>query len=124
MASAIRRKYGAARFASQNFGVDGMAVLAASLLVGAAIAWMDNRPNWDDTGVTAFALLLTGGVMGLLVPRRPWLWAISIWMWLPAWNIAKARAVTPGMVAWLIVLAFPMAGALLGTLARRKLARA
>lgn len=114
----------AKRFASQHFGVDAMAVLVASLLIGAAISWMDNRPHWDDTGVTAFALLLSGGAMGLLVPRRPWLWAISIWIWLPAWNIVTAGAVRPGMIAWVIVLAFPMTGALLGALVRRTLARA
>jgi hypothetical protein len=114
----------ASRFASQHFGLDAMAVLAASLLLGFAISWMDNRPNWDDTGVTAFALLLAGGAMGLLVPRRPWLWAISIWLWLPAWNIAKNGAIRPGMIMWLIVLAFPMAGALAGTFVRRRLARA
>jgi hypothetical protein len=114
----------ASRFASQHFGVGALAVLAASLLVGFAISWVDNRPNWDDTGVTAFALLISGGAMALLVPRRPWLWAIAIWISLPAWNVAKAGALQPAMAAWLIVLAFPMAGALLGTLVRRKLARA
>jgi hypothetical protein len=113
----------ATRFASQHFGLDAMAVLTASLLFGFAISWMDNRPNWDDTGVTAFALLLTGGAMGLLVPRRPWLWAIAIWLWLPAWNIAKAGAIQPAMIFWLIVLAFPMAGALAGTFVRRRRAR-
>jgi hypothetical protein len=113
----------ATRFASQHFGLDAMAVLAASLLLGFAISWMDNRPNWDDTGVTAFALLLTGGAMGLVVPRRPWLWAIAIWLWLPAWNIAKTGAIQPGMIMWLIVLAFPMAGSLAGTFVRRRLAR-
>jgi len=114
----------ATRFASQHFGLDGTAVLIASLLFGFAISWMDNRPNWDDTGVTAFALLLTGGAMGLLVPRRPWLWAIAIWLSLPAWNIAKNGAIRPGMVMWLIVLAFPMAGSLAGAFLRRRLARA
>lgn len=98
--------------------------LALALLFGAAIAWVDNRPNWDDTGVTAFALLLSGGVMGALAPRRPWLWALAIWIWLPAWSVARAGAVRPGMIAWLIVLIFPMAGALLGALVRRRLSRA
>jgi hypothetical protein len=69
-------------------------------------------------------LLLTGGAMGLLVPRRPWLWAIAIWLWLPAWSIARAGAIRPGMIMWLIVLAFPMAGSLAGTFLRRRLARA
>jgi hypothetical protein len=105
-------------------GTVEIAALVAALLLGFAISWVDNRPNWDDTGVTAFALLLSGGVMGLLAPRRSWLWAIAIWVWLPAWSIVRAGALHPAMAAWVIVLAFPMTGALLGTQVRRKLARA
>jgi len=112
------------RVASKRFGTIEMAALAASLVLGFAIAWVDNRANWDDTGITAFALLAAGGVMGLLVPRRPWLWALAIWIFLPGWSIAKAGTVHPGMAMWLIVLAFPMAGALAGALARRGLAQA
>ncbi len=101
-----------------------MIALVVALALGAGIGWMDNRPGWDDTGITALALVIAGALMGSLFPRRPWLWAILIWIWLPAWSIVKAGTVTPGMIAWVIVLAFPMAGALLGTVVRRRLARA
>jgi len=50
---------------------------AVVLVAGVAIAWMDTRPRWDDTGITAGAILVTaalGGVLGL----RPWLAALLV----------------------------------------------
>jgi hypothetical protein len=40
-----------------------MLVLAVGL--GVSIAHVDRRPNWDDTGVTAFALFLIAAVRGV-----------------------------------------------------------
>ena len=51
---------------------------------GVAIAWVDTRPTWDDTGVTAGALLAASGI-GALGGLRPWL--------------AAALAVSPLLVA-------------------------
>jgi hypothetical protein len=31
---------------------------ALALCAGVAIAWVDTRPNWDDTGVTAGAVII------------------------------------------------------------------
>jgi hypothetical protein len=54
------------------------------LLAGVTIAWIDTRPTWDDTGVTAGALLAAGAIGGLC-GLRPWL--------------AAAFAVSPLLVA-------------------------
>ena len=42
------------------------AASAAALVIGLFIAWMDTRPTWDDTGVTAGALLIGSGLAGFL----------------------------------------------------------
>ena len=36
-------------------------IAALAVTIGTGIAWVDTRPTWDDTGVTAGALLLTAG---------------------------------------------------------------
>src|SRR5438128_8681120 len=44
--------------------------LAPALLVGLGIGIVDSRPHWDDTGITAMALLAASAVLGILQPRR------------------------------------------------------
>ena len=41
-------------------------------------------PFGDDTGqFTVFLWLVSSGLLGFVMPRRPWLWAVSIGPWLP-----------------------------------------
>jgi hypothetical protein len=86
------------------------AALALIALAGAGclIAWVDSRPGWDDTGITAAALLgasFLAGVAGVppvvaaLLAAGP-LIAVE-------WD--------PAHPALLAVLAFPAAGALAGS---------
>ena len=35
---------------------------------GAAITYVDSRPNWDDAGISALAILATCGVLSFLSP--------------------------------------------------------
>lgn len=72
---------------------------AAALAVGCGIAWMDSRPHWDDTGVTAASLLLSALLSAILV----------------AGPLAIAMALQGSTIA-LIVLAFASAGAVIGRL--------
>lgn len=58
-----------------------------SLCLGAMIGWMDSRPNWDDTGVTVFLVLGVSALFGFLNPKRPWMWALSVGIWIPIWNV-------------------------------------
>src|SRR5215212_10959912 len=49
-----------------------------ALSFGLAIAYVDSSPGWDDTGVSAAAVLGTSGLFGVLYPARPWLWALAV----------------------------------------------
>ena len=95
-----------------------VAVLAS--LVGLAIAYVDSRPHWDDTGITAGSMLLSAGLFGLIAPRRPWLWALAVGIWIPAHSFVRTWSI--GSLGMLVVLAFPFAGAYLGMALRRMLA--
>lgn len=88
-------------------------ILAAmALATGVAIAWVDTRPGWDDTGVTAGALLLAAGVVAFLGLR--WWWA-ALLVALPI-LVAEFRG---GGLVLLAVSMFTIAGATLGALAGR-----
>ena len=84
-------------------------LLAIALASGLLIAYVDSRPTWDDTGITVFALLVTSGIIGLLVQRRPWLYALAIGLWIPLWGVIQAQN-----VSMLLVLLFPFAGVYAG----------
>ena len=95
-------------------------LLAAAIVIGVVIAYVDSRPSWDDAGVTAFSMLLVAGVFALLVPRRPWRWALAVGIWIPIYAFVRAPAAKT--FAMLIVLIFPFAGAYAGMAIRRLIA--
>src|SRR5579872_5778671 len=66
-----------------------MGVLTLALVLGLSIGWMDSRPHWDDTGITAGSLLLSAGLVGFLASRRPWLLGLAVGLWVPLTVIAK-----------------------------------
>jgi hypothetical protein len=92
-------------------------LFAGAVILGLAIAWVDARPTWDDTGITVGALLLSAGVLGWMAPKRPWLWALAIGIWIPAHAVVQHPG--PGSLVMLTVLAFPFAGAYAGMAIRR-----
>ncbi len=67
------------------------ALLIISLALGAVVTYVDSRPTWDDTGVTAGALLVISGVLGFLGPKRPWLWALALGVWIPLLGVIRAQ---------------------------------
>ena len=67
------------------------ALLIVALALGAAVTYVDSRPTWDDTGVTAGALLVISGVLGFLGPKRPWLWALALGVWIPLLGVIRAH---------------------------------
>ena len=84
-------------------------LLAAAVVVGLLIAYVDSLPKWDDTGITVFALVFCGGILGLTVRRRPWLYGLAVGLWLPL----RAIVLTHDL-KFVVVLAFPLAGAYAG----------
>jgi hypothetical protein len=85
--------------------------------MGLLIAWIDSRPNWDDAGITAGLLVLTGAVFGALRPARPWLWGLAVGVWVPLFGIVRHRN-----FGSLLALGAALVGAYAGTLVRRVLA--
>lgn len=83
-----------------------MLLIPVAALTGLGIAWLDSQPWWDDTGVTAGALVCAAGAVALVAPRRVWLWALVVGVWIPLHAIA-----TNGDFRMLLVLLFPLMGA-------------
>ena len=54
-----------------------------AVLAGLAIAWVDSRPGWDDTGITAGLVLVASAAFAALRPATPWLWALAVGAWIP-----------------------------------------
>ena len=84
-------------------------VLGLAILCGAAITYIDSRPSWDDTGITAGAVLLTCAVFAFLSPSRWWVWALAIGFWIPAVGILRANN-----YASLLAIAVALIGAVVG----------
>lgn len=59
---------------------------------GIGIAWIDSQPNWDDTGITVFAILVLATLFGFLTFKKPWLIALAISMWIPLLEIIKTHS--------------------------------
>jgi len=109
----------AAAFVADRTRVLHRWVLAAAMAAGAAIAFVDSRPSWDDTGITAGSMLLAAAAFGCLGPQRPWRWALAVGSWIPAYALVRTPAV--GTSALLLVLIFPLTGAYAGRAARSAL---
>ena len=91
-------------------------LLVLGLIAGLLLAYVDSRPNWDDTGITVFALLLSSGLLGLAGFRRPWLLGLVVGIWIPLWEgISRTNF---GALAALI---FAFAGAYAGWAAHKLL---
>ena len=91
-----------------------MILAVAAIAVGVVIAYIDSRPAWDDTGVTAGAILIAAFVFAFVAGRRPWLWAVLVGAWVPALGI-----VLRGDPATLLAFAFALVGAYAGHGLRR-----
>jgi hypothetical protein len=83
----------------------------SALVLGSMIAFMDTRPNWDDTGVTAGALLLSAAIAAALGLR--W-WASALLVSFPI-VLLEHRSAGWGV---LLILAFAVAGSALGAVFR------
>lgn len=96
-------------------------VFLLALALGLAIGWMDSRPHWDDTGITAGSLLLSAGLAAFLAERRPWLVGLAVGLWVPLTVVAKHPSLA-SLAGGLVILAIPMAGAFAGAGLRRMVA--
>jgi hypothetical protein len=107
----------AATFASERYRRLDQLLFVAAVLVGLAIAYVDSRPNWNDAGVTAWSMVVAAGVFSAVAPRRPWLWALAIGIWIPLHTLARSPSAES--LTMLFVIVFPFAGASAGMTLRR-----
>jgi hypothetical protein len=91
-------------------------LFAVAVGLGLLIAYVDSRPTWDDTGISAGLVLLAAGMLGALGPQRPWLWALGVGVWIPLWGIVHGSN-----YGSLLALVVAFAGAYGGMLVRRVL---
>ena len=92
-----------------------LAGLAIALVAGIAIGYMDSRPGFDDTGVTAVALVLAAGVAAFTAGRAPWLVAIAAGIWVGAFEMSSIAS--GGPIAALVLAGI---GAAIGWLIARR----
>ena len=83
-----------------------VAMASIAVALGTSIAYIDSRPYWDDAGVTSFVLLVFAAFLGFLVPRRVWLWAIGIGVWVPLLAFVRLPAVASAPMFLVLVLTF------------------
>jgi hypothetical protein len=96
-------------------------LVLAALVLGLSIALVDSSPGWDDTGITAAALVIAGALFGAIDPAHPWLWAPAVGSWIPALNIARSH--DHPNYGLLLVPAFALAGAYAGAWGRSLLSK-
>jgi hypothetical protein len=89
-------------------------LFALALGLGGLITYVDSRPNWDDAGITALAIFISCGLLGILGPRRPWLWALAVGLWIPVIGIVAMHN-----FGTVLALLFAFAGAYLGMAVRK-----
>lgn len=84
---------------------------AVALLGGLALAWLDTRPNWDDTGISVGLLLIGAAVAGQI--GAPW--------WLAGGLMAAPLLFAELGSDWslLIVVPIALAGGFAGDYLRR-----
>ena len=84
---------------------------ALSLGVGCAIGFVESRPTWDDTGITAGAVFLASLVVSAARPRSAWLTGLLVGVPVLAFNVALH-----GGFASAIAVVIGLAGAGIGYL--------
>lgn len=86
-------------------------LVAAIIAVGfgLAVAWMDSRPGYDATGITAGALVAVAAAASFVSGRRPLVWALAAGIWVPLFEARDASMPAP-----MAALAFAGVGAALG----------
>ena len=81
-------------------------LLGVATLSGLAIAWLDSRPGWDDTGISAALVFMAAGGFTAVDPGRAWLWALAVGVWIPVIGIGASNN-----YGSLLALAIAFAGA-------------
>ena len=57
--------------------------IGIAVVIGIFICWIDSRPNWDDSGITAGMIFLSTAILGFVSPRYAYVWGLSVGIWIP-----------------------------------------
>jgi len=90
-------------------------LLIPAIIAGVVIAWIDSRPNWDDTGISVLMVLVAAAVFGFFTSEKPWLTALAVSIWIPVFGILSTHN-----FGSLLALVPGFAGSYLGYLLKRK----
>ena len=90
------------------------AALASALAIGTAIGYVDSRPTWDDTGLTAGLTFLSAAMLSVITPRVAVPIALAIGLPIVAFNV-----VPTGNFASVAALGIATVGAAVGYAVRR-----
>jgi len=90
--------------------------LLFAIPTGLILAWVDIQPNWDDTGISVVLLFFATCLWSYIGRERPWLWALSVGLWIPIFNIISNQN-----TGSLLALAPAFIGAYIGFFARRSI---
>lgn len=95
-----------------------------AIMIGLGIGWLDLHTT--EVTVTILALLVAGGILGLLQPRGAWRWAVLLALGLPVMALIgqQLRVQTPEPIRLdpriaLVAFAFALAGCYGGVVVRR-----
>ena len=91
-------------------------VVCAALLSGLALAWIDTRPGWDDTGMIVGLVLSLSFVWGTLYRGHFWVIGLAVGLWIPLANI-----ILTGSFASAVALAVSALGAFTGARMRARI---
>ena len=92
-------------------------LLGVALAMGGLISYLQARANLSDIGITAVILLLVSALFGFLQPKRPWLFALALGIWVPILGFIRTQSLITVLA---LVLAF--VGAYSGAALRNRLA--
>ena len=77
---------------------------ALAIVMGLIVAWIDSRPNWDDTGISAILIFSIALIFGYLASQKPWIIALAVSIWIPLFSIISSPnyggllALIPGFI--------------------------
>lgn len=66
-------------------------LMLCAAAIGMAIAWVDSRPSWDDTGITAGTIFIACALFGAISPKQAWQWALAVGIWIPLYGILHSN---------------------------------
>ena len=90
--------------------------LLVSAIIGSLIWRMDSQPHWDDSGITAVAILISSGLICFVNPQRPYVCAIAVSIWIPFFGIMNDEN-----YGTLLTFLFGFIGAYAGSIFKRRI---